>query len=140
MKDQQSMILQTSTRYLKYMLLFFSVYLLLRGHNEPGGGFVGGLMAASAFILYAIAFNVNEARAKIKWEPQTFIAFGLLCAVFSGILSLLAGDAFMTGEWEKFYLPFHIKLKIGTPLLFDIGVYLVVFGVTLNMIFALLEE
>ncbi|MBN1992168.1 MAG: Na+/H+ antiporter subunit B [Anaerolineae bacterium] len=133
-----SLILSTATRYLLPLLLLFSIFLLLRGHNEPGGGFAGGLMAAAAFALYAIAHNVAEAKKALYLHPRTLIAVGLLAAVSSGLIGLLAGYPFMTGLWSSQNVP--MLGKVGTPLLFDMGVYLVVLGITLLIIFSLAEE
>lgn len=136
----KSFILQTSTRYLKYMLIAFSVFLFWRGHNSPGGGFVGGLMAASALILHAFAFGVEQTRKSLWCDPRTFIGMGLLFAISSGIISFFKNDPFMSGQWTEFHLPMHMELALGTPVLFDLGVYFVVMGVAINIIFALLEE
>jgi multicomponent Na+:H+ antiporter subunit B len=133
-----SLILSTATRYLLPLLLLFSLFLLLRGHNEPGGGFVGGLVAASAFVLYAIANGVAAEREILRIEPRVFIAVGLLCAAGSGIPPLLSGLPFMTALWSTQEVP--VLGKIGTPLLFDVGVYLVVFGITLMIVLSLAEE
>ncbi len=132
-----SLILSTATRYILPLLLLFSVFLLLRGHNEPGGGFVGGLVAAAAFALYVIAFDVATARRTLGIDPRTLVGLGLLVALGSGLVSLLAGQPFMTGLWSSYTVP--LLGKVGTPLFFDIGVYLVVIGVTLTIIFALAE-
>lgn len=134
----QSLILSTATRYLLPLLLLFSVFLLLRGHNEPGGGFVGGLVAAAAFALYAIALDVQAARVILQVDPRVLIGVGVLTAASSGTISLLAGKPFMTALWLKQPLP--VLGKVGTPLLFDVGVYLLVLGVTLMIIFTLVEE
>ncbi len=133
-----SIILYLAARYLMPLLLVFSVFLLIRGHNEIGGGFVGGLVAAAAFILYAIANNVSEARRILRIQPRSLIASGLLAALVSGLIGWLTGKPFMTGTWLKDPLP--VIGKIGTPILFDVGVYLVVIGVTLLIIFTLAEE
>ncbi|GIV63372.1 MAG: Na+/H+ antiporter subunit B [Chloroflexota bacterium] len=133
-----SIILYLAARYLMPLLLVFSVFLLIRGHNEIGGGFVGGLVAAAAFILYAIANNVPEARRILRVHPRMLIASGLLVALVSGLIGWLTGQPFMTGIWLKDPLP--VIGKIGTPLMFDVGVYLVVIGVTLLIIFTLAEE
>ncbi len=134
----QSLILSTATRYLLPLLLLFSFFLLLRGHNEPGGGFVGGLVAAAAFALYVLAMDVKAAREILKVDPRVLIAVGVLTAASSGVLSLLTGKPFLTALWLKQPLP--VLGKVGTPLLFDVGVYLLVLGVTLMIIFALVEE
>jgi multicomponent Na+:H+ antiporter subunit B len=130
-----SIIFRTATRYMFPPLLVFSVYVLLRGHHYPGGGFVGGLFAGSAFSLYALAFTVAEARSILRVDPRDITAVGLALALLSGIPALFSGHAFLTGTWWE--LPF---MDIGTPLIFDVGVYLVVFGVLLTLVFSLGEE
>lgn len=134
-----SLILSTATRYLLPLLLLFSVFLLLRGHNDPGGGFVGGLVAAAALALYGLTFGAEEARRLIKIDPRRFISVGLLLAVSSGLVApLFQGRPFMSGVWGAVELP--ALGKPGTPLLFDAGVYLVVVGVVLTILFALSED
>ncbi|AXI99902.1 multisubunit sodium/proton antiporter, MrpB subunit [Cyclonatronum proteinivorum] len=134
-----SMILRTATRLLFPLLLIFSVFLFFRGHNEPGGGFIGGLVGAAAFVLFAIAFGTEVTRKLLRMDPRVMVGWGLFLALVSGIMSMIAGDAFFTGQWA---LPvvFGNELHVGTPLIFDIGVYLVVVGFTLAVIFALEEE
>lgn len=134
----RSLILGTATRYLLPLLLLFSIYLLLRGHNEPGGGFAGGLVAAAAFALYTIAYGVTQARRTLHIDPIKLTALGLLLALGSGLLGLLSGRPFMTGLWSAQTIP--VLGKAGTPVLFDLGVYLVVIGITLTIIFALADE
>jgi len=133
-----SVILSTASRYLLPLLLIFSFFLLLRGHNEPGGGFVGGLVAAAAYALYFIANGVEEAEKLLKVEPIKLIAIGLSFALLSTVPSLLAQKDFMTGVWLKINFP--VVGKVGTPLLFDVGVYLLVLGISLKIIFSLAEE
>jgi multicomponent Na+:H+ antiporter subunit B len=133
-----SLILLTATRYLVPVLLLFSIFLLTRGHNEPGGGFVGGLVAAAAFALYAIAHTVHQARRLLRFPPRIFMGTGLLIAVASGLVPLLFGQPFLTGIWSEVDLP--VLGKIGTPGIFDIGVYFAVLGVILQIIFELMEE
>lgn len=134
----QSLILLTATRYLVPILLLFSLFLLTRGHNEPGGGFVGGLVAGAAFALYALAHTVHQARLLLRFPPRTLIGTGLLIAVGSGLVALLFQRPFMTGIWSTVELP--IFGKLGTPGIFDIGVYIAVLGVILQIIFELMEE
>lgn len=135
-----SVILLTATRYMLPLLLLFSVYLFLRGHNEPGGGFVGGLVAAAAFTLYALSFSVAAARQLIRVVPRALIGMGLLAAVGSGIFPMLLGKPFMTGTWGEVHLPVLGALTLGTPVVFDLGVYLVVVGVVLTIMLTLAEE
>ncbi|NIO06596.1 MAG: Na+/H+ antiporter subunit B [Deltaproteobacteria bacterium] len=135
-----SLILRTTARYLLPLLVMFSFFLVVRGHNEPGGGFVAGLIAASAWALYALAYSPADARRTLWIEPILLIALGLLLAAASGVLPFAMGEPFLTGIW--FELPMYglTKMKIGTPLLFDVGVYLLVWGATLTIILAAAEE
>lgn len=133
-----SLILSTATRYLLPLLLLFSVYVLLRGHDRPGGGFIGGLVAAAAFALYNLAYGAKRAQQMLHTHPRLLFSLGLLLAAGSGLVSLALGRPYMTGLWSTLSLP--LFGKVGSPLLFDIGVYLVVIGVTLTIIFALSEE
>ena len=134
----QSLILSTATRYLLPLLLLFSIFLLLRGHYEPGGGFVGGLVAAAAFALHAIAFGVPHTRGVLRVDPRVLIGAGVLVAAFSGLFAWLFGNPYLTAVWLK--QPWPVLGKVGTPLLFDLGVYFVVLGVVLKIVFVLAEE
>ncbi len=134
-----SLILRSAARLLLPLLLLFSVFLLLRGHNEPGGGFSGGLVAAAAFALLTIATDVPTTRRTLRMSPRVFIGAGLLVAIASGAIGLIGGGAFLTGLWAEVPLTGGAKLAVGTPLLFDIGVYLVVIGVVLTIVLSLME-
>jgi multicomponent Na+:H+ antiporter subunit B len=135
-----SPILRTAARFLLPLLLLFSIFLLVRGHHEPGGGFTGGLVAASAFVLCRLAFGAEEARRALPVDPRALIGAGLLVAAGSGSVALLAGRPLMTGLWWRVPVPGLGELDVGTPLLFDVGVYLDVLGVTLSIILPLAEE
>jgi multicomponent Na+:H+ antiporter subunit B len=135
-----SLIFRTATRYMFPPLLVFSIYLLLRGHHYPGGGFVGGLFAGASFSLYALAFGVEAARKLLRIDPRDITAAGLALALLSGIPALMNGDVFLTGTWWKLHVLPGAALDIGTPLIFDAGVYLVVLGVLLTLVFSLGEE
>lgn len=134
----RSLFLNVAVRYLMPLLLIFSVFLLLRGHNEVGGGFVGGLVAAAAFMLYAIAHSPAEAHALLPVSPRTLFTLGLLMAFLSGLLPMLSDQPFQTGLWLPEPLP--IVGKVGTPFLFDTGVYLLVIGVILHILLTLAED
>lgn len=134
----RSIILSTAIRLLLPLLLIFSVFLLLRGHNEPGGGFVGGLVASAVIVLYALAEGVGKARRLLNIEPRLLIGGGILVALVSGTLPLLVGKPFLTGLWFTWTLP--VLGHAGTPLLFDLGVYLLVAGMALLIVLSLMEE
>ncbi|MCR9068259.1 MAG: Na+/H+ antiporter subunit B [Rhodobacteraceae bacterium] len=136
-----SIILKAATRLLTALLLLFSVYMLLRGHNLPGGGFIGGLIGATGFVLYAIAVGADATRAALYFPPQNVAMVGLGTALASGVYAVFFNDAFFTGQWwfigdreSGDYIP------ISSVLVFDIGVYLVVFGSILTLVLALEEE
>jgi multicomponent Na+:H+ antiporter subunit B len=133
-----SLILRVATHFVMGLMLLLSVFVLLRGHNAPGGGFVGGLIAAAAFILYMISDHVEKARAVLPVAPRTLIWVGLAVAAASGTLPLFRGVPFFTGLWGG---AIAAELShLGTPVFFDVGVYLVVTGVALTILFGLAEE
>jgi multicomponent Na+:H+ antiporter subunit B len=135
-----SLILSTASRLLLPVVLLFSIFILLRGHNQPGGGFVGGLIAAAAFALHAIAYGVKKTRSLLGLDPRSLIGLGLFVALVSAMVSLVLGQPFFTGQWINLSFGSLGELDLGTPLVFDIGVYLTVIGVTLTIILSLAEE
>jgi multisubunit Na+/H+ antiporter MnhB subunit len=130
-----SLILTTAARAVSVLMAAFSIYLLLRGHNNPGGGFLGGLVAAAAVLVWAIATDVHRARARLRLDPIRIAAAGALVAITAGLLGLLQSQPFLAALWV-----FPFGLPLGTPLLFDLGVYLVVFGAVTALALALEEE
>ena len=182
----KTIIFATAIRILTPLFLLFSFYILFRGHNHPGGGFIGGLIGAITFVFHVLAhgsqrtakqyfslgiysynktpdhnslqhimhllntnlFNRDAKRNGngnevwryylIRLRPSFLMATGLLLAVGSGIVGLLKGDPFMTGYWFDFKIPFIGS--IGTPLLFDMGVYQLVLGMVLKMIFTISKD
>lgn len=135
----RSPIFQAAARVLMPLLLVFAVFLLLRGHNEPGGGFVAGLVVAVAFVLRMLADGPGAARKALLVDPWTLLGLGLLTALFSGALPVAVGRPFLTALWADLG-PAHWHLLVGTPMLFDLGVCFVVIGVVLTMTFSLAED
>jgi multicomponent Na+:H+ antiporter subunit B len=130
-----SVILRTMAPFLTVLMIVFSVFVLLRGHNAPGGGFIGGLLAAAAIALYALAFGVEATRRALKAHPMTIAGGGLLLSTVSGFVSWLAGKPFMTGLW------FNVAgVDLSTVMSFDLGVYLVVLGAFSTILLALEER
>ena len=134
----KSIILQTAVRYIVPLMLLFSFFVLLRGHYEPGGGFVGGLVAGIAYALFALAFGTKLAKRILKYDPLNIIILGLSLALLSAIIPILIGYDFMTGIWGDYKFP--ILGRVGTPFLFDVGVYFVVLGISLKIIFTISDE
>ena len=136
-----SIILTASTRLLVVMLLVFSVFMLLRGHNEPGGGFIGGLIAATGFVIYAIGCGTSAARHALRVSPENLSVFGLGLALIAGLLPFVFDEALFKGQWVFFGATAEDKgISISSVLLFDIGVYLVVMGAILSLVFTLEES
>jgi multicomponent Na+:H+ antiporter subunit B len=135
-----SLILRTATRPLGILILLFALFLLWRGHNEPGGGFIAGLVAGGAFALHLLARGPEAARAAMPLPPLVLVALGLLTALVSGLLGPLSGQPFLTGQWGKLPLPRGDGVALGTPLLFDVGVFLLVGGMTTAILLALARE
>lgn len=131
----RTVIFETAIKLLLPLFLAFSLFLLFRGHNAPGGGFIGGLLAAIGLFLRAMVFGTKNTIATYKIRPIGIIAIGLSVALVSILIPLFSGLPLMTGLWSDFTLP--LIGKLGTPLMFDIGVYIVVIGVVLNITFIL---
>lgn len=120
------------------LILAASVWVLLRGHNEPGGGFIGGLIAVSASILWAVAHGSGAAQRRLPLrDPLRLAGVGVLLAASSGVPALLLGDAYLTHLWGTLPLGFT-DLKVSTVLVFDLGVYLCVWGALAGYALALL--
>jgi multisubunit Na+/H+ antiporter MnhB subunit len=134
-----SYILRAATRVLVGLILVFSVYLLFRGHNSPGGGFSGALVAGTGFSLFAIAEGPQPVRQALRADPLVLVAWGLLLAIASGLGAVLAGLPFLTGMWWPAD-PLEGVILLSTPLIFDVGVYLVVLGAILTLILHLEES
>ena len=135
----KTLILKTASAYLLPLLLVFSVFILLRGHYLPGGGFVGGLIAAIAFVLHAFANGLKDTKGLLRFHPGFLMPLGLGLAFLSGLAPIIGfNDPFMTGLWVPYDIP--VLGTVGSALFFDLGVYFVVIGVTLTIIFTISES
>lgn len=134
-----TLILRTVAPVVTSLMVLFSIFVLLRGHNEPGGGFIGGLVAVSALAIYGIAYGVAAVRRAIVFHPLAISGAGLLMAMLSGVVSMAAGVPFMTGLWVYPSL-FGVEVPLSTVMSFDIGVYLVVVGAITSIALALEER
>ena len=117
-----SLILRTSSRLVLPAAIIFSLYVLLRGHNEPGGGFIGGLIAAAGLTVHALPRGRDALFATLRMSPKTLIGIGLTLALLSGVPGLLLSAPYLTHQW------WARSLGLGTTLVFDVGVYLTVVG------------
>lgn len=134
------LILRVAARLLVSLMLLFSLYVLLKGHNLPGGEFIGGLIGVASLTIYGIAYGAGALRTVLRVEPSAIAGVGLVLAIVSGLISVFAGVPFLTGLWSIPDLGLDAKIALGTPLLFDIGVYLVVVGGVLTIVLAQEEE
>jgi multicomponent Na+:H+ antiporter subunit B len=129
-----SLILRTSSRLVLPAALIFSVYVLLRGHNEPGGGFIGGLIAAAGIAVHALPRGRDALLRTLKISPKAIIGAGLVLALISGLPALLLAEPYLTHQWP------YPALGLGTTLVFDVGVYLSVVGSVLTFLSYYLEN
>lgn len=132
-----SVLLQIATRYVKWILVIFALVVLLRGHNYPGGGFIGGLLVGLSVVFQSLASNAQIVRNKLRFSPESYIVLGLALIFLSTLPGVFLKQHFMAGVWTSVPIPLLGELKIGTPFIFDIGVFFAVIGVTLMFFFTL---
>ena len=124
-------------RLLLPIALVVSFYLFMRGHNQPGGGFVAGLVMSVAFILQYMVAGTQWVEAQMSLRPMRWMGFGLFSATLTGLGALFAGYPFLTTHTWHFSLPVLGDIHIASALFFDVGVYAMVVGSTLLMLTAL---
>jgi len=133
-----TLILSTILRVLTPLFISFALYMFFRGHDKPGGGFIAGLIASIPFMLHAMVFGYERTTRVYRIKPYLLAGLGLLLAMVSGFFSVVQGKPYLTPVWMDDKLP--LIGKIGTPIFFDFGVLLVVFGVVLQVTFLLTKE
>ncbi len=139
MNGPSSLILSTMARLLLPLQLLFSVFMLLRGHDLPGGGFIAGLVASAGIILFLFAFGVPATQRLLRVDPRSIAGTGLLLAVASAVPAIFRGQPVFTAQWWDPVLPMVGKIKLNTPLIFDVGVYFTVIGAMLAIVISLAE-
>lgn len=130
-------LLQSVAKVAFVIIITFSLYLFFAGHNHPGGGFIGALMAAAALVLLSIAFGAEFVEKILPVDYRKLIAVGISIAFLTGIGSFVFDLPFLTQAFGYFDLPIMGKTELTTAMLFDLGVYLSVIGVTMNIIFTI---
>lgn len=136
---RRSLIIEVSVRLLYPSIIVLSLYFLFAGHNQPGGGFVGGLAAAAAISLRYVAGGVNAVRNSFRLKPWTIIGTGLALSVGTAIFPMLLGGAILEHGTIKLHPPVLGEIKATSALPFDLGVYAIVIGLVL-MIFEAFGE
>ncbi|GAB2569190.1 Na(+)/H(+) antiporter subunit B [Gracilibacillus alcaliphilus] len=134
------MMLQTLARLIILVVLSFSIYLLLAGHNNPGGGFIGGLMTSSAILILYVAFDMKTIKKAIPIDFVKIIGIGLLFASLTGVVSMLFGYPYLKQFFDYFTIPILGEVELTTALPFDLGVYFVVVGSALTIILTIAED
>ena len=134
----KTLILSTILKVLTPLFISFALYMFFRGHNNPGGGFIAGLIASIPFMLHSMVFGYRRTISIFRIRPRQFAVLGVFMAFVSGMFAMAKGAPYLTSVWVDEKLP--LVGKIGTPIFFDFGVLLVVFGVVLQITFLLTEE
>ena len=132
--DPHPPIMQTITRLLFPLMLMVAVFIFLRGHNLPGGGFIAGLIAAVALISQYLANGIEWTNKRLKTDMHKVIAMGLLVAVVTGLVSIGLGYPFLTSTFTYLTWPVVGQFEIASAIAFDLGVFLVVVGVTVMIL------
>lgn len=140
MYKPNNLILKSTSSLIVFILLGFAIYLLLAGHNSPGGGFIGGLTTTAAFLLMFMAFGEKTVREALPINYIVFIPIGLLLAILTGLGALLFKSPFLTHTFASFMLPLFGEVELSTAMLFDLGVYFTVFGSTMTIILTINED
>ncbi|HEX6132701.1 MAG TPA: monovalent cation/H+ antiporter subunit A [Longimicrobiales bacterium] len=133
-RDRAPLFLTMITRALLPFALLFALFLLLRGHNLPGGGFIAGLMAAVALILHYVASGTHWTESRLRLRYRPLIAIGLLTALATGLGALAFGHPFLSATFTYVDLPGFGEIELATALVFDVGVFLTVVGAVMLML------
>ncbi|MDP8978673.1 MAG: hypothetical protein M3N17_08920 [Actinomycetota bacterium] len=129
-----SLILDTCTRAAFHTMWVFSLFMLFSGHNAPGGGFVGGLIAGAALVLRYAGHGTAHVRRVLPVAPELLLGTGIVFAAGTGATAWLAGGQFLQSGLAKLHLPVLGEVKVPSVLAFDVGVYLVVVGLVLALL------
>ena len=135
-----SLILKTAMRLIVPLTLLFAVYMALKGHNEPGGGFIGGLIASVSIALYRMTYGVEAFDKMMPIHPRILVFVGLTLAFLTAVFPLLIGQPLLTSFQHNLSLGFGQYVHFVSAGIFDIGVLLVVIGVSVGMIDRLSRE
>ena len=129
--DPHPLVLTVAARVLLPLILMVGMYVLLRGHNMPGGGFIAGLIVAIGFLMQYMASGYAWARDRARFDAHVLIGGGVLVAGITGLGALVFGRPFLTSTFGYFHLPLFGEIELASAMAFDIGVFLVVVGACL---------
>ena len=134
---ENDVVLKTVTKIVVFILLTFGFYVLLAGHNNPGGGFIGGLVFSSAFILMFLAFDVSEVLASLPVDFRKLMILGALISVTTAIVPMFFGKLFLYQSEAHLHLPIFDELHLTTVTLFELGILLTVVGVIVTVMLSI---
>lgn len=132
-----SIILQSIVRLLIFFINTLALYLMLQGHNNPGGGFIAGLVSAISIVLLNFSFDIDEVKKVIRIDPVLLAGIGLVLAYGSASIPMAFDLPYLKHSFIHLHIPMLGEIHLGTPLIFDFGVYLVVVGVTCKILMTL---
>lgn len=136
-RDRHPFMMVIATRVILPIALTVGVYIFLRGHNQPGGGFVAGLVVSIALLMQYMASGFAWAQQRQKIEYHSLIGWGVLIAALTGVGSWFAGRPFLTSSFGYFTFPPIEEFELATAMLFDLGVFLTVLGAVMLMLYSL---
>lgn len=134
-----NIILEKIARLLLRVIAAVSILLLLRGHNSPGGGFIAGIVLATGFIYYGIIFSSDNIKSIIYFKTRTWMGVGMALVLIAAVLPVFVGQVPLTALWYIGEWPLIGTMHIGTPLLFDTGIFIGVTGIILSIIITIME-
>ncbi|GAK10629.1 Na(+)/H(+) antiporter subunit B [Geomicrobium sp. JSM 1781026] len=133
-------ILQTVTKVVSFIILSFAAYLFFAGHHDPGGGFIGGLVTASALVLLFLAFDIRTISNGIPINYRLLVGIGLAVSTVTAVGSIVLGFPFLSHTFEYVDFPLFGEIELATSVLFELGVVLTVVGGTLTIILSISED
>jgi multicomponent K+:H+ antiporter subunit A len=133
-KDMHPPIMQTLTRLILPLMLMVAIYIFIRGHNLPGGGFIAGLIAAVALIVQYLSNGIDWTKKRLRFDKHTLIYLGLLIATLTGVVSMFIGYPFLTSAFTHVHWPIVGEFEVASAIAFDLGVFLVVVGSTVMIL------
>lgn len=133
-------ILQSVSKIVVFIILTLALYLFFSGHNAPGGGFIGGLVFASSFVLLLLAYDIETVKAGIPLDFKLLAATGVTIALLSGFGAAVFGQPFLNQSFTHIEMPFYGVIELTTATIFEIGVAFTVIGVVVTIILSISED
>ena len=138
--EMRNIILEKIAKIVLPGMIMAAIFLLFRGNNNPGGGFMSGLIESVGFVFYEIVYETKSVKKMLYFSSIQWMGIGLLLVLFSAIFSLFLNRELLTGIWPATKIPFFDTIIPSTPIVFDMGVFLVVTGLILTIIITIMEE